>query len=248
MAIQRVKRKTNFTIMSNYGLKDKRMTAKAKGVLAYMLTLPDDWIFYESEIVKNMKDGRDSIRSAMRELESFGYLVRQQERNGGKFDKVDWLVSDEPLDTTAFSPWTGNPSTEKPATGKPSTENPPLLSTNITKDLNNKISVYEDVIQHLNKKADKSFKNTKSNNKHISARLNEGFTVEDMKLVIDYTVSEWKGKVFNNGKNGSDYLRPSTLFNGKFDERLQLAKEKSSKKQVREEPKEEQDSVLGGLF
>jgi uncharacterized phage protein (TIGR02220 family) len=184
----------------------------------------------------------------MRELESFGYLIRKQERNGGKFDKVDWLVSDEPLDNKGFSPSTGNPSTEKPSAEKPSTENPTLLSTNITKDLNNKISVYEEVIQHLNEKADKSFKNTKSNNKHISARLNEGFTVEDMKIVIDYTVAEWKGKVFGNGKNGSDYLRPSTLFNGKFDERLQLAKEKTPKKKTSESPKEEKDSVLGGLF
>jgi len=45
MAIVRAKRKTNFTIIGNTGLKDKRLSLKAKGLLAYMLSLPDDWKF-----------------------------------------------------------------------------------------------------------------------------------------------------------------------------------------------------------
>src|SRR5690554_5267342 len=105
-----------------------------------------------------------------------------------------------------------------------------------------------EIINYLNEKADKNFKPVESNTKHVKARINEGYTLDEFKTVIDYTVSEWKGKVFGNGKNGSDYLRPSTLFNGKFDERLQLAREKQPNKQVKESPKEERDSVLGGLF
>ena len=123
MAIVRAKRKTNFTIIGNTGLKDKRLTLKAKGLLAYMLSLPDDWTFYETELTKHSKDGRDAIRSALRELEGAGYLVRNQEReDSGKFGQKEWKVWDEPL--------TDKPLTENPSAVNPTADNPTLLSTN----------------------------------------------------------------------------------------------------------------------
>ena len=123
MAIVRAKRKTNFTIIGNTGLKDKRLTLKAKGLLAYMLSLPDDWTFYETELTKHSKDGRDAIRSALRELEGAGYLVRNQEReDSGKFGQKEWKVWDEPL--------TDKPLTENPPAVNPTADNPTLLSTN----------------------------------------------------------------------------------------------------------------------
>ena len=127
MAIKRSKRDSNFTILSNVGLKDNRISAKATGLLAYMLSLPDDWIFYESELVKHFTDGKESIRTGLKELENFGYLTRVQGREKGKFSSNDWTISDEP---TTFSPCTDNPSTVKPTTDKQT-----LLSTNSTKDL-----------------------------------------------------------------------------------------------------------------
>ncbi len=127
MAIKRSKRDSNFTILSNVGLKDNRISAKATGLLAYMLSLPDDWIFYESELVKHFTDGKESIRTGLKELENFGYLTRVQGREKGKFSSNDWTISDEP---TTFPPCTDNPSTAKPTTDKQT-----LLSTNSTKDL-----------------------------------------------------------------------------------------------------------------
>ena len=53
MAIKRVKKEMNYTIINNTGLKDKSLSLKAKGLLAYMLSLPDDWIFYETELIKH---------------------------------------------------------------------------------------------------------------------------------------------------------------------------------------------------
>lgn len=123
MSIVRAKRKTNFTIIGNTGLKDKRLTLKAKGLLAYMLSLPDDWVFYETELKEHSKDGRDSIRSALKELEKSGYLVRSQKREDtGKFGQKEWSVSDEPS--------TENPTTVNLTTDNPTAENPPLLNTN----------------------------------------------------------------------------------------------------------------------
>ena len=133
MAIRRAKRDSDFTMISNVGLKDNRLSFKAKGLLSYMLSLPDDWIFYESEIVNHATDGKQSVRTGMKELEKFGYLVKEQKRNSkGKFAKIDWVVSDEPIngDTTTFQPSTTFPSTDNPSTDKRATDNRTLLSTN----------------------------------------------------------------------------------------------------------------------
>lgn len=130
MAIVRAKRKTNFTIIGNTGLKDKRLSLKAKGLLAYMLSLPDDWIFYETELIEHCTDGRDSVRKGLQELEKLGYLVRFQKREDkGKFGPKDWKVYDEP-DILAIQPQTDFPSTDKPSSGNPISDNPTLQSTN----------------------------------------------------------------------------------------------------------------------
>ena len=125
MAIIRSKRTNNFSIVDNDILDDKRLTFKARGLLAYMLSKPDDWRFYTTELAKHsQKDGRDSIDSALKEMEKFGYLKRTQKRSSsGRFGEQDWLL----LDTPAFSPQTGFPETVFPET-----ENPQLLSTDNT--------------------------------------------------------------------------------------------------------------------
>ena len=206
--IIRGKRGTNFTMISNTGLKDKNMSWKAKGLLAYMLSLPDDWQFYESELTNHCTDGKDSTRTALKELEKNGYLVRKQKRaNGGKFAQVDWVIYDEPV--------TENP---KPA-------NPPLLNTNklnTNKSMSgkpnkkpsseiNKENASKTIITYLNEKADRNFSPTnKTTQSQINARMNEGRTVEDFKAVIDLKVEQWK-----NDDKMSTYLRPSTLFSPK---------------------------------
>ena len=81
MAIKRAKRETNFTMMSNVGLRDKRLSFKAKGLLAYMLSLPDDWVFYEEEITKHSTDGKQSVRTGLKELQQLGYLIKNQSKN-----------------------------------------------------------------------------------------------------------------------------------------------------------------------
>lgn len=147
----------NFTIVDNNVLDDSRLSLKAKGLFAYLWRQPDDWEYYESEIVKHSKDSRDGVRSGIQELEKWGYLRRKQKRENGKFSGLFWELTEYPvkenefgnLETsnnprmTAFLPLTENPSTEKPATGKPmsekpKSENPTLLSTNYTKTNNTK--------------------------------------------------------------------------------------------------------------
>lgn len=128
MAIKRAKRRTNFTMISNVGLRDERLSYKAKGLLAYMLSLPDDWIFYESELVKHSVDGKASVKSGLKELQDAGYLTRQRKRNDkGQLKETLWEISDEPM--------SDYPTLGKPTLGKPTLDNQPLLNTNLTKDL-----------------------------------------------------------------------------------------------------------------
>lgn len=99
------------------------------------------------------------------------------------------------------------------------------VSTN-NNDNNVNKNIYVEIIGFLNEKAGTNFKHSTNKTRDlIKARLNEGFTINDFKTVIEYCCREWKGKVFSNGKIGDSYLRPTTLFNNKFDERLNLAKQ-----------------------
>lgn len=221
MAIRRAKRRTNFTMISNVGLRDKNLSFKAKGLLAYMLSLPDDWVFYETELVKHSTDGLASIKTGLKELQDNGYLIRKRERNEkGQLKSTDWVVNDEPI----FENQTlDKPTLEKPTLEKPTLENQPLLNTNLTKDLpiqNTDITKDNvgqpdlvpvvEIIDYLNQKTGKEYKDTtKKTISLIKARWNEGFTLEDFKRVIDNKVADWK-----NDQKWSAYLRPATLFNG----------------------------------
>jgi uncharacterized phage protein (TIGR02220 family) len=216
MAIVRAKRKTNFTIIGNTGLKDKRLTLKAKGLLAYMLSLPDDWIFYETELMEHSKDGRDAIRSALKELEGAGYLVRHQKReDSGKFGQKEWKVWDEPL--------TENPTSVNQISGNPTADNPTLLNTNplstnelstdktLNRDSHDNIP-YKKIIDYLNQKAGTNYRASSSATKRlINGRFHDGFKFNDFKCVIDNKVNDWKGTTMEK------YIRPQTLFGTKFE-------------------------------
>ena len=87
--------------------------------------------------------------------------------------------------------------------------------------INNNIlnNIYSSVIDYLNKKANSKFKTTsKDNQKHIKARINEGYSFDDFKKVVDNMCSAWKNTEFEN------YLRPSTLFGVKFENYLNWKK------------------------
>lgn len=132
----------------------------------------------------------------------------------------------------SVKPSTGNPVPEKPITGKPITENPRLLNTELlntdipnTKLNNNGVSNNKgpaqptlaaqrrEVIAYLNEKTGKHFKpNADGNKRVVDPRLKEGYTVAELKRVIDTKYSQWHGKVFGNGEPGDNYLRPETLF------------------------------------
>lgn len=109
------------------------------------------------------------------------------------------------------------------------------------KNVKNEHIPYEKIVNHLNKQAGKNFRHTARKTRElIKARWNEGHELEDFIRVIDFCSKKWKGKIFSNGQLGDNYLQPSTLFNGKFDERLNWTNEKISSPS---EPQKTRDQI-----
>ncbi|TPV44552.1 DnaD domain-containing protein [Bacillus dicomae] len=133
MATFRVNKSKNYTTINNTGLRDERLSWKAKGILAYILSLPDDWVFYMEEISTHAKDGIDSLRVGMKELKKFGYVRRFPVKNEkGKITNWETIIYEVPQ---VENPHMENPQVEKPQMELPFMENPTLLST---KELNTK--------------------------------------------------------------------------------------------------------------
>lgn len=121
----RINKTENYTIMCNYHLKEKNMSIKAKGLLSIMLSLPKDWDYSINGLVKLSKDGKDSVISALNELEKFGYLIRTRSINEkGQFDGYDYDIYEKP-------------NTDKPCAENPNTDNQTQLNTIIINNKNN---------------------------------------------------------------------------------------------------------------
>ena len=136
MSVIRVHKSSNFTVMSNYHFKEKKMSLKAKGLLSLMLSLPNDWNYSVAGLVTLSKDGKDSVMSALAELEKFGYLTRSQLVNEkGQFSGVEYHIYEQPQ---SEKPVAENANTENANTEKSHAENPAQLNTNQSITKNNK--------------------------------------------------------------------------------------------------------------
>ena len=92
-----VKKKTDYTVISNVFLRDEKLSLKSKGLLAYVLSLPNDWVLYVTELSKHSKDGTSAIYSAFKELIEHGYVRRKRERIDGKLKGIDYIISETPI-------------------------------------------------------------------------------------------------------------------------------------------------------
>jgi DnaD/phage-associated family protein len=126
VGIMRIQKNDNFVVMDKRFLNDVNLSWQAKGMLSYMLSLPNDWEFHINDLKNRSSNGRDSTNGIIKELAQAGYITKNQTRDNGKFGKNDFTVHE-----------TKQPFTENPSTGKPSTENPTLLNN---KELNNKFT------------------------------------------------------------------------------------------------------------
>ena len=136
MSIMRVHKTNNFTVMSNHHFKEKGMSLKAKGLLSLMLSLPDDWNYSISGLVTLSKDGKDSVMSALNELEKFGYLKRTRLTNSkGQFQGIEYDIYEQPQPQNPVSEEQNSGNQNE---GNQNSENPPQLNTKLTNNEFNK--------------------------------------------------------------------------------------------------------------
>lgn len=149
MAVFRVEKTRDYTVMSNHHLRNTDLSLKAKGLLSLMLSLPENWDYTTKGLACICKDGIDSINSGVKELEVNGYVIRKRLRNEkGQLTTTEYTIFEQPqnLDNgntppkgekpILDNPILDNPTQEKPILEKPKQAEPILgnahqLSTNI---------------------------------------------------------------------------------------------------------------------
>ena len=135
MSVFRINKTQNYTVMSNHHFKEKKMSLKAKGLLSLMLSLPDDWDYSISGLATLSKDGKDSIMSALSELEKFGYLTRTRLTDEkGRFAGVEYNIFEQPQPKEPVSE-KSNSANENAE--KSNSEKPAQLNTNSINHLKN---------------------------------------------------------------------------------------------------------------
>lgn len=126
MAVCRVEKNKNYTTMSNYHLRDPDLSNKARGLLSTMLSLPDNWDYTTRGLAKICKDGVDGITAQLRELEQYGYLIRNRIRDtSGRIVDMEYIIYEQPHPA---SPDTEKPDMVKPDTGLPRPETPAQIN------------------------------------------------------------------------------------------------------------------------
>ncbi len=131
MAVFRIERTRDYTVMSNHHLRNERLSLKAKGLLSMMLSLPEDWNYTTRGLAKICKEGVDAIGGALRELETAGYIVRHQLRDRqGRISDTEYIIYEQPQPKEPDTPQLDMalPDTEKPYMDKPDTEKPAELN------------------------------------------------------------------------------------------------------------------------
>ena len=128
--IIRVKRlPNNFVQMHKGFLEDASLSFKAKGILGYLLTKPDNWTVRISDLMNHAKDGRDSIYAGLKELQDRKYYHKVQARDAkGRLSHWECFICEVPMsndtDFSTVPPLTKKPFTEKPDTAMPCMDNP----------------------------------------------------------------------------------------------------------------------------
>ena len=135
MAVFRIEKTRDYTVMSNYHLRDRSLSLKAKGLLSLMLSLPEDWDYTMKGLARICKDGIDSISGGIRELEAHGYLVRARVRNeNGQLGSIEYTILEQPKEPAQTpapvreKPIRENPIQVKPMLDAPIQENPAQLN------------------------------------------------------------------------------------------------------------------------
>lgn len=114
MAVFRIEKTRDYTVMFNHHLSNVELSLKSKGLLSMMLSLREDWNYTTRSLTKTCNEGADSIGSALKELKRAGYIVCNHLRNSkGKIVDVEYVIYETPIPGYGSTVW-GEPDTACP--------------------------------------------------------------------------------------------------------------------------------------
>ena len=125
MAVFRIEKTRDYTVMSNHHLRNTNLSLKAKGLLSLMLSLPEEWDYTTKGLARICKDGVDSICAGVRELEEQGYVIRERVRNpNGQLGSIEYTILEQPRPPEREKPERENPVLDNPEQASPVLEEP----------------------------------------------------------------------------------------------------------------------------
>ena len=198
MAVFRVyKESGNFVTVHKSFIHDDNLSWKAKGILLYLLSRPDDWRIYETELNKHSSDGRDSLRTGIKELEQAGYIHRTRRRNEkGQLREYEYQVFEQPNQI-------GKTYVGKTNIGKSNTTNNNSTNNNNT---NNETGDTSQIFQLVSKELEMIQSPLKVQELEDELNLIKGNKLEITTVAINYCKQNKKGinyliKVLRNWNN-----------------------------------------------
>ena len=140
MPVFRTEKVSDYAVIAKHHLKNKTLSYKAKGLMTFMLCVPDDWDYSMAGLAVLASDGIDGVRSGIKELEKHGYLTRRRIRDaGGKLGDIEYTIHEipQPPRNIEANELPARPSSnhDTPTSEKPILENPTLVSPTLEKPI-----------------------------------------------------------------------------------------------------------------
>lgn len=233
----KLKISSRYATVPNELLNDWCISLKSKGMYAFIQSKPDNWEFSAEKISRLLKEGLPSVKSALKELEENGYLVRRRFQNSKGFWDVEYILYENPMveNPMAENLIAGNPTEENPTIGKPSNNNKQEFTNQYS--INNPIqqATFEDFFGNKEPKRDELFARwfqhkkekrqayTPSGIKQLYKTW-EDRTDEDLEKAVNHSISnnytgifepkpQYNGNTNNEPKKGTSAARMEALKN-----------------------------------
>ena len=137
MPVFRVDKSRDFTVVANCVFKDRSLSAKAKGILVEMLSLPESWDYTLKGLTTLFSDGIDSIRQGINELEKHGYIVRERKRDArGRLGGMEYVIYETPHKPVENSIDSAYPKSQDPTTENPTQDSSAEEMPTVYKEIN----------------------------------------------------------------------------------------------------------------
>jgi hypothetical protein len=210
-AVLRVERDRNFKTINLAATEDPRLSWRAKGIHTYLVSRPDGWTFRVQDLVKRSKDGRDAVYAALRELEKYGYLRREQPRGDrNRLAAVEWYIRE--VSSASWVSVSGDSVSGESATSIEGLEEEEINTDSAdVSEAGSELAQIREVFEDWQAVTGrKRHRLTDPHKTKIRARLREGFSVAHLRLA---SRGAWANR-WMRGDNDreTDYTFPRTIF------------------------------------